>query len=405
MNDVAVAPSVRLSEGETVLVGLLRAAGRDEAAGALETRGLPTRRVEAYHFTDLKVLLRQVPDRVAAPARDAPPAPAIAGTIGIRLVNGRLAGFDRLGPGIEILAVEAGPAPTDAVPDIALAALTPERTRLRLLKDPTAPLHIDIRTEGAACVSPARIELELAAGVSATVLTTISGTAAAHLAGLVLEAKLNRGAALTHVHVDRLHPSGRQIGRLAYVLGDDAQLRTLAVNRAAALSRLDVAARFDGAGAHADFTGLNLSAGDQHHDLTLNVSHAVPGTSSKELFKSIVRDRAKAVFQGKIVVERGAQKTDARMMAQGLMMSDGAEIMTKPELEIFADDVVCGHGATAGALDTGLKFYLMSRGIPEKEAEALLIQAFIGEAIEEIAHDGIRDALMFAALKWLGVRG
>ncbi len=93
------------------------------------------------------------------------------------------------------------------------------------------------------------------------------------------------------------------------------------------------------------------------------------------------------------------------MMTRALLLSDEAEADNKPELEIFADDVVCGHGATAGALDPGLKFYLMSRGIPEQEAEALLIQAFIGETIEEIAHEGIRDALMYAAIDWLSARG
>ena len=108
------------------------------------------------------------------------------------------------------------------------------------------------------------------------------------------------------------------------------------------------------------------------------------------------------MFQGKIVVEPHAQKTDAKMMTRALLLSDEAEADNKPELEIFADDVVCGHGATVGALDEELKFYLMSRGIPEKEAEALLIQAFVGEAIEEIAHEGVRDALMFAALALAG---
>jgi len=104
------------------------------------------------------------------------------------------------------------------------------------------------------------------------------------------------------------------------------------------------------------------------------------------------------------VVAPHAQKTNAKMMTRALLLSDEAEADNKPELEIFADDVVCGHGATAGALDASLKFYLMSRGIHEKEAEALLIQAFIGETVEEIAHEGIRDALMFAARKWLGAR-
>ena len=102
---------------------------------------------------------------------------------------------------------------------------------------------------------------------------------------------------------------------------------------------------------------------------------------------------------------RAARTEDRRQDDDALLLSEDAEADNKPELEIFADDVVCGHGATAGALDPGLKFYLMSRGISEKESEALLIEAFIDETIEQIAHEGIRDALKFAALKWLGTRG
>jgi len=123
------------------------------------------------------------------------------------------------------------------------------------------------------------------------------------------------------------------------------------------------------------------------------------------MFKSVLDNEARGVFQGRIIVRRHAQKTDAKMMTQALLLSERAEADNKPELEIFADDVVCGHGATAGALDKGLKFYLLSRGIPEAEAEALLIQAFIGETVEEIAHEGIRAALMSAAIEWLRGRG
>jgi Fe-S cluster assembly protein SufD len=134
----------------------------------------------------------------------------------------------------------------------------------------------------------------------------------------------------------------------------------------------------------------------------LLIEHAAGGCESREQFKSVLDDSAHGVFQGKIVVKPYAQKTDAKMMTRALLLSDEAEADNKPELEIFADDVVCGHGATTSAPDEGLKFYLMSRGIPEKEAEALLIQAFVDESIEEIAHEGIRDALKFAALRWLG---
>jgi Fe-S cluster assembly protein SufD len=119
----------------------------------------------------------------------------------------------------------------------------------------------------------------------------------------------------------------------------------------------------------------------------------------------VLDGESRGIFQGKIVVEPHAQKTDAKMASHALLLSDEAEADNKPELEIFADDVQCGHGATAGALDSSLKFYLMSRGIPENQAEALLIQAFVGEAIEEVANEGIREALMQAAINWLNTRG
>jgi Fe-S cluster assembly protein SufD len=119
----------------------------------------------------------------------------------------------------------------------------------------------------------------------------------------------------------------------------------------------------------------------------------------------VLDGKSHGIFQGKIIVEPHAQKTDAKMASHALLLSDEAEADNKPELEIFADDVQCGHGATAGALDNALKFYLMSRGIPEHEAEALLIHAFVGEAIEDVAHEGIREALLNAAASWLGARG
>jgi Fe-S cluster assembly protein SufD len=110
------------------------------------------------------------------------------------------------------------------------------------------------------------------------------------------------------------------------------------------------------------------------------------------------------VFQGRIIVRPGAQKTDGKMMTRALLLSDEAEADNKPELEIFADDVTCGHGATAGALDDSLLFYLRARGLPEKEAQALLIQAFVGEAIEQIADDGLREHVMTQAVNWLEAR-
>jgi Fe-S cluster assembly protein SufD len=162
--------------------------------------------------------------------------------------------------------------------------------------------------------------------------------------------------------------------------------------------------RFAGEGTKAGIGGVSLLRGKDHVDTTLLIEHAAGHCESREQFRAVLDGESHGVFQGKIVVKQHAQKTDAKMMTRALLLSDQAEADNKPELEIFADDVVCGHGATAGALDPGLKFYLMSRGIHEKEAEALLVQAFIGETIEEIAHEGIREALMIVSLRWLGGR-
>jgi len=133
----------------------------------------------------------------------------------------------------------------------------------------------------------------------------------------------------------------------------------------------------------------------------LVVDHAVPNCTSREIFRAVLDERAHSVFQGRIIVRPDAQKTDGKMMTRSLLLSDEAEADNKPELEIFADDVSCGHGATAGALDDTLLFYLRARGLPEKEAQALLIQAFVGEAIEQIADDDLREHVVGMAERWL----
>jgi Fe-S cluster assembly protein SufD len=134
------------------------------------------------------------------------------------------------------------------------------------------------------------------------------------------------------------------------------------------------------------------------------VDHAVPDCTSREVFKSVLDGTSRGIVQGRIVVRPDAQHTDARMQLNALLLAEGAEADQKPELEIFADDVQCAHGATSGALDEQLLFYLLARGIPRKQAEALLIQAFFGAALEQIEHAGLRDSLLKRATDWLAAR-
>jgi Fe-S cluster assembly protein SufD len=198
--------------------------------------------------------------------------------------------------------------------------------------------------------------------------------------------------------------SGRAATHFAtneYQLSDDSKLRTLTIHAGAGLARSQVFARFAGQGAHGDFTGLNLVDNGQHLDITIDINHAVPHTTSQELYKQIARGRSKGVFQGRILVEKDAQKTDAKMMMQGLMLSDEAEILSKPELEIYADDVVCGHGSTCGELDADSMFYLTSRGIPKAEAETMLVRGFLEELLDPVTNEALHEALAGVVDGWL----
>jgi len=171
-----------------------------------------------------------------------------------------------------------------------------------------------------------------------------------------------------------------------------------------AVSRFQGFVTLAGEGSQLLVGGVNLLKGAQLGDTTLIVDHAVAECFSREMFRAVVDERAHSVFQGRIIVRPDAQRTDGKMMTRALLLSDEAEADNKPELEIFADDVTCGHGATAGALDDNLLFYLRARGLSEKHAQALLIEAFVGEAIETIADENLRELAMAQAERWLGAR-
>ena len=211
-------------------------------------------------------------------------------------------------------------------------------------------------------------------------------------------------ARIDHIKVTREGDAALHVASLLANIGARATFNQLGFVAGGALIRNQLFVRLAGEGTMVDIRGASLLAGTQHADTTLAIDHSAANCRSRETFKAVVDDRACAVFQGKITVSPGAQKTDAKMMSRALLLSDEAEADSKPELEIFADDVQCGHGTTTGAIDEELRFYLMARGIPEKQADALLIQAFIGEIIEAAANENVKEALTDAMLGWLGQR-
>ena len=404
--------NIRLGEAENTLVAQLKAAGATQAAQNLARFGLPTRRVEAYHYTDLKNLLRQVPQTPGLTGANDPgngqnlgssgvfPA---ADLFGVSIVNGRIQASATPPVGVIIEETDQGCALVER-DDVLVSlnrGLVSKTLTIGLGRAANSPVRIDRRIEGSAAHVADGLKIEVAAGADATVLEVFSGSDQAHMGTHGTHVTLGKDARLTHIIVDLSSKKARHFHTIEYELDEGVQLGSLVANSGSSLSRTQIFARFNGQGAHGDFSGLNLVDEDRHCDITLDVTHGVANTTSKELFKSVVRGRAKAIFQGRIVVAPKAQKTDAKMMAQGLMLSEGAQILTKPELEIFADDVQCGHGATCGELDADSMFYLMSRGISHKEASAMLIRAFVQEVIDPIKSEAISAALSRIVEVWL----
>ena len=399
---MSVTQMVRLGPAEEKLIAQLRAAGAADAAERLEGTGLPTRRVEDYHYTDLKALLRDVPEIGGAAATVSPPTFSVPGAYRIPIVNGAIEPAGTAPAGVITGTVDGGVlTERDDVLVRLNDGLVGKALRVDLDNDVAPVIHIDRRIEGAAGHVADAAKIYIGDGGKAVIVESFSGSDEAHLGNHASYVALGKGAEVTHILVDVSGQSVRHFASVEYALAADARLNSLVVNAGSKLSRTQVFATVNGEGSHCDFRGLNLIEDGQHCDVTLQLIHEVPFTSSEETYKTVGRGKSRGVFQGKIVVKPDAQKTDSKMMANGLMLDDETEIFAKPELEIFADDVVCGHGSTCGALDTENMFYLMSRGIPRAEAQAILVRAFLEASFEDLAEGELREALSAIAEDWL----
>jgi Fe-S cluster assembly protein SufD len=400
---------------------------RDDAFRRFDASGLPHRRVEEWKYTDLRALMRDLYPLAPPPDAEARARAKDAGKLLVGVECRRLVFVDgAFAPDLSDLVSE----PRIAIDSMANALSKNDPLVAAYVGQTFATDDVAVALNAALMGDGAVIRVSAGAVLKRPInLVFATGSdkpTSAFVRSLVV---VEKGAKVTIIES---HESGdAQVNAaLELVVGDEAQVDYIKITQARALHVASLLAkvgarahfnsfaftsdaqvvrnqsfiRFAGEGTKAGISGVNLLRGKDHVDTTLIIEHAAGHCESREQFRAVLDGESHGVFQGKIVVKQHAQKTDAKMMTRALLLSDEAEAVNKPELEIFADDVVCGHGATAGALDPGLKFYLMSRGIHEKEAEALLIQAFIGETIDEIAHEGIRKALMIASLKWLGTR-
>ncbi|MGJ4855939.1 Fe-S cluster assembly protein SufD [Labrys sp. La1] len=404
---------------------------REGAIARFRESGLPHRRVEEWKYTDLRTLMRDA-NPVATSPQGMPNAGGkaedfLAGLDHIRLVvvdgafSPALSNIAALPAGLRVISLAEALASTDEKLVADLSAGAPNNAVLDLntafMSDGVVvsveagieiglPVAIETRHTGTVPQATfTRSFVALGAGARLTLIDSYEGPeGVAHQTNAALAVKLGDGAQLQRISFQVQSLEAQHISTVLASLGKEALLQSFALEAGAAVARNQLFVTYEGDDAKILLSGATLLAGNRHADTTLVVDHTALGGESRELFHAVIDDDARSVFQGKIVVRPGAQKTDGRMMSRSLLLSETAEADAKPELEIFADDVVCAHGATCGALDEDLLFYCKARGIPQKEAEAILVQAFVGEAIETVENEELRERLNALTLAWLDKR-
>lgn len=405
---------------------------REAAFESFAQSGLPHRRVEAWHYTDLRALMRE-----AAPIAPVPSAEAIA-ALGKQMNEVGL-------PAQSLVLVDGVFSPElsaklpDGVKVTSLAAALAEG-RADLIdqlaaewagaKDPIVALNAALMQDGVIIeVAPGTKLAEPLHLIYATVATTPVARFSRSLmlvgegAALTLsEASFGLGGRTGQTNNELIivvgdkadvghtlaltdtEPGSLRLESFMVKLGTESKFDSFALITGGGLLRRQIFMRYDGADAKAALRGVSLLRGKEHADTTLFVQHCATGCEGRETFRYILDDEAVGVFQGKIHVAPGAQQTDGKMLCKALLLTDLVAMNSKPELEIFADDVACGHGTTCGGLSDEQLFYLQARGLPYKDAEALLLEAFGGELVDEIPHEGLVAAFRAEIAAWLAAR-
>jgi Fe-S cluster assembly protein SufD len=396
---------------------------REKASSLFAKKGLPNKRIEAWKYTDLKALMAHIAQEapLAFSSEDVSRAKtlhthSVLYSLPLHgLVGATFHGLAPLPKGVSVLLFDAqkhgkhlGKAlnlPADNAAVQLNSALMGDIVVVHVGASTkvSEPLHLGIIAPwtSAVALSP-RMLVVVEKGASLTLIEHhMSAHSIKHQINSVIELLIDNEASCEHIRINAHGNEVLALSTLAVTLGEKSELTSFNVVTQPAASRHQVFATFAGEYAHATINGAALLKGTQHADLTLVVDHAQPHGTSRETFKTVLDGSSTGVFQGQIQVKAKAQKTDGRMSSNALMLSDDVTMYNKPELEIFADDVQCAHGATCGALDHDLLFYLLARGISRTEAEGLMVQAFVGDALEPIRDDTVREALMGMVEGWV----
>lgn len=399
------------------------AARRQAGAARFEALGFPTRRDEAWKYTDVRAIARG--DFALAENAEFSPAAAAALTLPLdahrlTFVDGvfsaALSQLDGLPTGVTLTPLsraleenhEAVGGPLGRLTGVEFSpfsalntAFMEEGAVLRLAPGTVVEKPIVVqflsRAGTAPVMSHPRLLVEAGGRSQATLVEHHVGEeAAANFTNLVEEIILDRGAILTHYKLQEAPLADLHVASIHVEQGRDSTYTSFNLNLGGGLVRTDLISELDGQGATANFYGLFYGQGRQHVDSHTLANHNAPHTYSNENYKGILDDRAHGVFNGKVVVKRDSQKIEGYQSNANLLLSDRAEIDAKPELEIYADDVKCSHGTTTGQLDEEAVYALRTRGIDEPTARGLLTLAFAGEVLEGVALDAISERVELA---------
>ena len=236
-------------------------------------------------------------------------------------------------------------------------------------------------------------------------LTLLENGPAAARFSKVLEVEVGDGAQFHHIRIQGRDHERRAVTHVFARLGTKSEMRSFTLTANGRLTRNEAVVELAGAEGRAHLAGATVGDGEFHHDDTVFITHAAEACESRQVFKKVLMNGATGVFQGKILVKPGAQQTDGYQISQSLLLDEDSQFLAKPELEIYADDVKCSHGSTSGAIDETALFYLQSRGVPRRTAQALLVLAFLAEAIQEIADEEIAEDIRARLERWLARHG
>ncbi len=395
----------------------LREAGRS----AFSEQGLPSTRLEEWRYTSVLPLaehrwtLARPGDAPRRSAVEAVATPLFACSLEVFVDGLHVPDLDGAQAGGEIISLAGASAPlplgslADAKvhPFVALnGALVQDGAGLRLRSGPPRSVHLVFAEGAQEAVSHPRVAILAEAGSRATVIVDhVSLGEATHFSNAVIELLVEEEASLDLVLLQRTNFRSFHVGHLAARIERAAQLRTHTITLGGGWVRNDASLLLAGEGAECSLHGLYLGLGEQLIDNHTCVDHAVPHGRSDELYKGVLGDRARGVFRGLVQVRPDAQKTDARQSNPNLLLGDGAEIDTKPQLEIHADDVKCSHGAAIGRLDPEALFYLRSRGIGKEDAHALLVRGFAAEILQALPEPALAEDLEHRFAEGLASRG